>query len=93
MAERLLIVEEAFTAKGRGVMVSPKITLNPSGPNPGRAPFAVRLRLPNGEERDASAVLEVSHIRGPLPPFAMIRLLELTPDEVPPGTEVWRAEA
>jgi hypothetical protein len=87
-AERLLIVEEAFTAKGRGVMVSPKITVA----NPGRAPFAVRLRLPNGDERDASAVLEVSHIRGPLPPFAMIRLIDLTPDDVPPGTEVWRAE-
>ena len=82
---RLLTVEDAFAARGRGVTLSPKIT----APHTSRAPFAVRLRLPTGEERDAQAVLEMSHVRGPLPPFALVKLTDLTPDDVPRGTEVW----
>jgi hypothetical protein len=88
MPTRLLIVEEAFTTSGRGVMVSPKITLA----NVTREPFTVRLRLPSGDEREATAVFEIPHIRGPLPPFAMIRIHGLTPGDVPPGTEIWRQD-
>jgi hypothetical protein len=45
--------------------------------------------LPNGTERETSAELEVSHMRGALTPYAMLRLPELTTDDVPATTEVW----
>jgi hypothetical protein len=86
--ERLLIVEESFAARGKAVHLSPKITID----EPPRGPVAVRLRLPSGEEREAKAVFEVPHIRGSLPPFAIVKLLDLTPEEVPVGTEVFRVE-
>ena len=84
MAERLGVVEEAFTAGGRGVVVAPKITLAGSG-----APISVRLKLPDGTERQTRATFDVAHIRGPLSPFAMIRLPELGVADVPAGTEIW----
>ena len=85
MPSRLLVVEDAFVTRGRGVLLNPKVTADPAA----RAPFNVRLRFPNGDERATLAVYEFSHVRGPLLPFALVRLLELTPEEVPPGTEVW----
>jgi hypothetical protein len=85
MATRLLVVEEAFVARGRGVLVMPRFTADA----PPKDPFGVRLKLPGGAERTARAAVEVSHVRGPLAPFAMYRLYDLTPEEVPPGTEIW----
>ena len=85
MSERLVVVEEAFVASGRGVVVAPKITLTRDA----LGAFAVRLRLPDGTERGATASLDVAHIRGPLPPFAMVRLLDCAPSDVPAGTEIW----
>jgi hypothetical protein len=82
----LVIVEEAFVTRGSGVLVAPRITVRDEG----SAPFAVRLRLPDGTERTATAELEVAHIRGPNGAFAMVRLQGLTPEQVPKGTEVWR---
>ncbi len=79
-----LTVEEAFVARGRGVLVAPRITVA----DPPRASFRVRLRLPDGSERETSAALEVSHVRGALAPYAMLRLPELAPEDVPPGTEI-----
>jgi hypothetical protein len=85
MAQRLVVVEEAFVARGRGVLVDPRFTVT----DPPSGTFRVRLRLPDGTERETTASLEVSHVRGSLPPYAMIRLLELGVNDVPPGTEVW----
>jgi hypothetical protein len=81
-----VVVEEAFAARGHGVLVAPRITVDerPS------APFAVRLRLPDGRERALTATLDVAHIRGPNGAFAMVRLLGVTPADVPAGTEIWR---
>src|SRR4051794_34509381 len=70
MALRLLVVEDAFVTRGRGVLVNPKVTADPAA----RAPFKVRLRFSNGEERETLAVYEFSHVRGPLLPFALVRL-------------------
>jgi hypothetical protein len=86
MLATLVVVEEAFVTRGSGVMISPRITFDGST----HKPFAVTLRLPNGDERAANAVFEVSHIRGASPPFAMIRILELAPEDVPPGTAILR---
>jgi hypothetical protein len=86
MPSKLVVVEEAFAARGAGVLVAPRITIGerPSGP------FPVRLRLPDGRERALTATLDVAHIRGPHGAFAMVRLLGVSPGEVPAGTEIWR---
>ena len=85
----LVVVAEAFPARGSGVHVTPRITVH-SAP---REAFAVRLRRPDGHETTAMAALDVAHIRGPNGAFAMVRLLGLSPDDVPVGTEIWRADA
>jgi hypothetical protein len=87
MAEKLVVVEEAFVTRGAGAVVLPKITLTrPVAPTP------VRLRLPDGSERAATATFDVAHIRGPLAPFAMVRLLDCAVEDVPVGTEVWTVD-
>jgi len=83
--ERLIVVEEAFVARGKGVLVFPRITTS----TPPRGSFGVHLRRPDGTARDALAEMEVAHMRGALPPYAMYRLLDVTAAEVPPGTEIW----
>jgi hypothetical protein len=88
MSERLVVVQETFVASGRGAVVSPRISLPSAAPT---GPFAVRLRLPDGTERAATASFDVAHIRGPLAPFAMVRLLDCAPSDVPAGTEIWTA--
>jgi hypothetical protein len=88
MPDRLVVVEEAFVARGPGVLVAPRITL----PSAAQGPFAVRLRLPDGSERAATASFDVAHIRGPLAPFAMVRLLDCAPGDVPAGTEIWTVD-
>jgi hypothetical protein len=83
----LVVVEDAFVARGSGVLVAPRITLLEAE----TTPFPVRLRLPDGTERTATASFDVAHIRGPGGVFAMVRLLGLKPADVPAGTEIWRA--
>ncbi len=89
MAERLLIALDAFTARGAGILLSPRITVK----EPRRGPFAVTLHLPDGRHLPTTATLEVAHIRGPDGVFAMVRLPALTPSDVPAGTEVWIDDA
>ncbi len=85
MAERLLVVEEAFVARGKGVLLMPRFTTT----SPPKGAIRVRLRLPDGAEKKTSALVEVAHMRGALAPYAMYRLPDLAPDEVPAGTELW----
>ncbi len=82
----LLVVEEAFAVRGGAVQLSPRITVAQDAP---RAPFPVRLRLPDGSEKQAMATLDVAHIRGPHGAFALVRLLHAQPNDVPVGTEIW----
>lgn len=84
----LTLVEDAFPARAGGVHVLPKLTL----PRPARDPFPVTLTLPDGSKRSAVASLDVMHVRGPLPPYGMLRLHALTPADVPIGTEIRAAE-
>ncbi len=79
-----LVVEEAFVARGRGVLLAPRFTTEAKVVGT----FRVRLVLPSGEERETSAEMEVSHMRGALAPYAMLRLPEMRPEDVPPGTRV-----
>jgi hypothetical protein len=84
-SERLLVVEDVSPARSGGVLVLPKIIL----PIATRRPIAVELRAPSGATRSAQAVFEVPHVRGDLPPFAAIRLVEMRVEEVAVGTEIW----
>jgi hypothetical protein len=88
VSEPLVVVQEAFAVRGSAVQVAPRITVDADG-SP-RGTFPVRLRLPDGTERSAIATLDVAHVRGPHGAYAMVRLLGLAPDDVPPGTAIWR---
>ena len=79
-----LVVEEAFS-DGRAVIVKPRIVVEA----PIRGEFDVTLRFPDGSERAVRASMMVSHVRGALPPYAMIRLHGVAAGDVPPGTELW----
>ena len=84
MLERLLVVKGTFPSRG-GVEVLPAVASD----RVPATPFDVTVRTPDGAERRAKATVIVAHIRGPLPPMAMVRLADLTVDAVPPGTELW----
>ena len=86
---RLIVVEEAFRARGRGVLLEPRFTAQGNE----HPPFSARLVFPDGTERTVRAELETSHMRGQGSVFAMIRLPELAPEDVPAGTEVWRDDS
>lgn len=81
-------MEDAFIARGAGVLVMPRFTTA----SPPKGKIAVQLRFADGTTRDLQAEVEVAHMRGPLPPFAMFRLHGVTPQEVPAGTEIWSVE-
>jgi hypothetical protein len=85
---RLLVVRDAFTTSGPGTVVVPRIT---AGELP-RGTFTVSLVLPGGAVARATASLDVAHVRGPLAPFALVRLVDRTPESVPAGTEVWTVD-
>lgn len=74
MTERTLVVTDTVTGRGKGVLLLPKLIATPTQP---RGSFVARLTLPGEPTREVVAVLEVAHIRGPLPPFALVRLPEL----------------
>lgn len=85
MAERLLIVEDAFVARGPGVLVMPRFT--EAGPPSG--PRKLRLVRPDGSSVTVEATVDVAHMRGKLAPWSMYRLHGVTVEEVPAGTELW----
>jgi len=84
--QRLVVVEEAYSDGRPGIMLAPRFVL--AAPLPGRV-IDVRLVLPDGAERAARAEVQVAHARGPLAPYALLRLKDLAPADVPAGTEVW----
>lgn len=84
MSELLLVVEDAFASR-RDTLVLPRFELRPGAP----LKVEVRLRLPDGSERRVTAAIDVAHVRGDRPPFAMVRFPNAAPEEIPPGTEIW----
>ena len=85
MASRLLVVKDVFAARGGGVEVLPPVGSERLPPSP----FEVTVRAPNRPERRTHVTAIISHMRGPLAPFAMLRLAGMTVDQVPPGSELW----
>jgi hypothetical protein len=86
LAERLLVVTGAFAVRGNAVELLPAVGSDRLPPSP----FELTLRLPGGVERQVTATSVVAHMRGSLPPKAMLRLHDVTEVDVPLGTEVWR---
>ncbi|CAN5227892.1 hypothetical protein BH09MYX1_BH09MYX1_49790 [soil metagenome] len=84
MKVRLLVIEEAFASR-RDTLVLPKFELAEGTP----LNLDVELRLPDGTTRDASITVDVAHIRGDRPPFAMFRFPSTEPAALPRGTEIW----
>ncbi len=80
----LLVVSEAFAVRG-GVQLSPKV-VPPKAL--GKGPAEATLITPDGASRTAKIALDFAHISGPNPPFALVRVLDLGVDDVPPGTRV-----
>lgn len=87
MSDKLLVVEDAFVARGAGVLVMPRFTFE--GARAATAPMKVRLVRPDGSSIEATATVDVAHMRGALPPWAMYRLHGVSVAEVPAGTEIW----
>ncbi len=85
MRHKWIVVEDAFVARGKGVLLEPKFA--PESPPKGT--FEILLRYPDGNERAVKATLDFAHSRGNLAPFAMIRAFEIAESDVPKGTEVW----
>jgi hypothetical protein len=85
VATRLLVVKDAFAARGGSIEVLPPVASDCLPPSP----FDVRLRAPNGTEVRTTATAVVAHVRGPLAPFAMLRLSDLDVAAAPAGTELW----
>jgi hypothetical protein len=87
MGTRILTVEDVFDIKGRGLVVVPgPLEKDYTGPRQ----VAVRLVLPNGDERTASMRLDYAF---PSPPPKEHRLAciisGVVKADVPIGTEVW----
>ena len=83
--EPLLIVEDAFVVRGPGVQVLPRFTV--AAPSPGA--IFVRLVRPDGTAREATATIDVAHMKGALAPYAMYRLHGVDVDDVPVGTAIF----
>jgi uncharacterized lipoprotein YbaY len=85
MPNRLLVVTGAFAVRGNAVELLPAV----GSEQLPASPFDLTLRLPSGVQRQATGTAVVAHTRGALPPKAMVRLHDVTAEDVPPGTEVW----
>jgi hypothetical protein len=83
-----LVVEEAFADRS-SIELKPRVVVN----KPFRGEVDVTLRAPDGKERPARASVLVSHVRGALAPFGIVRLHGVGIEDVPVGTEVLGAEA
>ena len=80
---RWLVVEEAFADRA-AIELKPRVVVS----TPFRGEVDVTLRTPDGRERSARASVLVSHVRGALAPFGIVRLHGVAIEDVPPGTEV-----
>ncbi len=83
----LLVVDGVFAAR-RGVQLSPRLVPEPAW-GLGREPFDIRLVRPDGSSREGRAELDIAHVTGPRPPYALCRVLDVSESEVPIGTRVY----
>lgn len=83
---RLLVVEETFEIRGRGVIVAPFLDASEAK----RERFQVELRKPDGQIAHVSAFVQIPFFSPPSRvPRAQLMLFGVTKPDVPVGTEVW----
>ncbi len=83
MADPLLVVEDAFTTRGPGVLVMPRFTSTT------KEPVNVRLERPDGSSFDTHATSELAHMRCPAGSCAMYRIHGVTVEDLPAGTKIF----
>jgi hypothetical protein len=84
----LCIVERALKVEGRGVVVTPRLGTEECKPHK----FDVSLLRPDGSAIKAQAHVSVPGSSPPMPRPAVLALSDVSPEDVPPGTEVWLHE-
>lgn len=87
MSAPLLVVQDAFASR-RDTAVLPRFDFVPGT----ATKLTVRLVRPDGTTAVMSAEIDVAHVRGDRPPFAMLRLVGVAPDAVPVGTAIHRED-
>ncbi len=87
MPSRLLVVADSFAVR-RDTVVLPRFDFIVGS----KTTIEVRLVRPDGTELTMTATIDVSHVRGDRPPFAMYRFPGVEPSAIPIGTEVWSVE-
>ncbi len=89
MARHLFTVEDAFTIRGRGLILVPGIV--PEGDERFRVGDRISLRKPDGSSTDAQIgglELFASYALGKIP----VILIAMKKEDVPIGTEVWSSD-
>jgi hypothetical protein len=91
MTRRLLVVEDAFIIKGRGLVLVPGFI--PQDHERFRVGDPITQRRPDGSSL-AWRMDGIELVMGPVPRYDLhILLTGLDKDDVPIGTEVWSADA
>lgn len=80
-----LVVEDAFVARGPGIVVEPRIVARAALQE---GPLRALLVRPDGTRLETRATLDVAHLRGALDPYALVRLPDLALADVPAGTTI-----
>jgi hypothetical protein len=93
MDKRLLVVEDAFHLRGRGLLLWPLVPFDVL-PRPLQMPFrrTVTLRQPNGTTVRVEAILTIGTSMPLDHPGYDCLLLGIEKADVPKGTEVWVSE-
>ena len=82
----LLVVEDTFEVRGRGLVLAPFLPHAEARPDA----FPVELHRPDGSIRWSSAFVQVPFlVPRPVQPQAHLSLLDTPKGEVPLGTKVW----
>jgi hypothetical protein len=90
MTRRLFTVEDTFVIHGRGLVLAPGLI--PEGNERFRVGDPVTLRRPDGSSTETR--IGGLELLDPNPQrYVVILLAGITKSDIPPGTEVWSAEA
>ena len=87
-ARLLLVVEDTFEIRDRGLIVAPDVDLGPVVSHD----VVVELRLPDGSSSRVDARAEVPMFNPPRATRHVLRFPRLTKEAVPKGTEVWTSD-
>ncbi|HEY9840337.1 MAG TPA: hypothetical protein V6D23_07795 [Candidatus Obscuribacterales bacterium] len=90
-SELLLIVADSFLLSGRGLVLNPAIALAPDAARVPDLGLRVRLERPDGSSEVMEALLQWAHFRPGGFRYTCI-LPQASPEQVPPGSRIWRLD-